>query len=387
MGMRRGASKAVAGRRAVLLGTALGVLAVGALVRPWVAAQAQAAVVLATVADAPGLTWVTAHMTGDPRVSDARVGGAPATILRPAGEAPWPTIVLLNGATPLGRRNEHVLALANGLARAGYLVVVPDLPGLRSGEITRKTVRATVAAAAATSDDTSARGGKVALFGVSTGGSLALLAAEDPSLARRVAVVAAIGVFTDIRSVLQLATTGTYRDGDRVIPYKSKPFLGLASSRSVVAALPAGPSRTRLLALLRGVPSNAGDPLAVLESLPRSRLDKPARSVVALLANHDPRRFDALYAALPPTVRETCRVLSPVAAADRLQVPVLLAAAENDAYFPPVEARRLAVAAPDGTVAVTQAFTHGPPSAFPRGIVELAQLDSFLVRALQLTSG
>jgi len=157
--------------------------------RPGVEAQIRAVVVLSTTLRTPVLSWTVRQLTDEPRVEEVEIAGSPATLARPGGKGPWPAIIFVNGATPLGRREQEVQDLAHGLARAGYLVLVPDLSGLKEGELSDNTVAATVAAASAVAARPDVRDGRVAFVGVSMGGTLALLAAETPSLAGRVSVV------------------------------------------------------------------------------------------------------------------------------------------------------------------------------------------------------
>ena len=372
--------------RVLFLAAFVAIVGAIAATRPWIAAQAQAFVVGASVVDAPGLTWLVTRATDEPRLAEARIGGVAATIAQTEANGPWPAIVLLNGATALGRHDERIRALTEGFARAGFLVVVPELPGLRHGEVTREALRAAVAVAEASARRADVRDGKIALFGMSTGGSLALLVAEHASLARLVRVVAAMGAFTDIRAALRLATTRTYEDDGRLVGYRPEPYLSLVVGRSLIAALPSNPDRLRLSEALEDADPNAVDPLATLWAIPRAELAQPARAVVALLLNREPRQFDALYAALPAAVRAACQRLSPVSGAARLRVPVLLAADARDAYFPPAQARELTAAAPDGTVTTIRTVSHSAPRAFPWGLVDVIRLDQFLVRALRLAS-
>jgi dienelactone hydrolase len=360
-------------------------LAAGLLFRPWVASQARALVVFATVTSTPGLSWVVEQVTGDPRTSDERVGGVPTTVVKPGGKGPWPAIVFVNGATSLGRWNPHVRALARGLARAGYLVLVPELPGLARGELTSETIDATARVASEASTRADVRGGKTALLGVSSGGALALLAAARTELRGRISVIGGMGAYVDVRTVLSLATTGTYASDEGSVPYRTKPFLALAGARSLVAALPEGRDRSDLRSELAGVAANARDPLAVLRA-PRERLGRPARAVVALLANRNPDRFDELYARLPEQVRAACRRLSPLAFATRLRAPVILAAGDRDTYFPAADTARLAAGAPAGVVTRVRTISHTPPNGFPGGLRELLLLDAFFVRVLRLVS-
>jgi dienelactone hydrolase len=120
--------------------------------------------------------------------------------VRPAGERPWPAIFLVNGTVRKGRKLPEVRNLAEGFARAGYLVVVPDLPGLTEDRITPQTAQATTQVAREISGRTDVEDGKVALVGVSTGATLALLAAEDPALRGKISLVAGVAPYSNIKT-------------------------------------------------------------------------------------------------------------------------------------------------------------------------------------------
>src|SRR5215210_4001620 len=269
----------------------------------WIDAQARAAVVLSSVLETPVLTPVVEVLTREPVIEDTTFAGRPALVAKPAGEGPWPAILFVNGTIPEGRTYPEVQNLARGLARAGYLVVVPDLPGLTTDEITEETVSSTVEAARAVADRPDARDGRVGLIGVSTGATLSLLAAEDPDVSERVSGVAGLAPYTDIRTVLNLATTGHYWDGENYATFKADPFLSYVIARSMLAALPSGEDRDVLRAELEEVDRLDQDPLARLRERSTGDLSVEARSIVELLANTDPELFDERYEALSPEIR------------------------------------------------------------------------------------
>lgn len=328
------------------------------------------------------LTWSVEALTAEPRVAETRLAGQEATVVRPGEAGPWPALVFVNGATPLGRAHPDVQRLARGLARAGFLVAVPDLPGLRRGEITARTARATVAVVAAVVRRPDVRANRVGLLGVSAGTTLALLAAEHPALARRVSVVAGLAPFADMRKVVMLATTGHYPARRRRIRYAPDPFLALAVGRSLAASLRPGRDRRRLVAALAPVDDEAPDPLAVVRRARWRDLGRAGRALARLLANRDPSRFAALYAALPPSLKADIRRLSPIHRAPQLEAPVELASAPRDSYFPLAESDSLVRAAPDARLTVTRTLEHAVPAASLRDVRHLLRLDAFAVRVL-----
>jgi pimeloyl-ACP methyl ester carboxylesterase len=291
---------------------------------------------------------------------------------------------VVNGTVPEGRKLPGVRHLAEGFARAGYLVVVPDLPGLTEDRITPQTVDAATEAARKISVRPDAEGGEVAIVGVSTGATLALLAAEDTTLDGKVSLVAGVAPFSNMETVLSIATTGHYRRSDgKLLRYEATPFLSYVVARSLVAALPTGEDRQTLSAEISNVGRENPDPLHDLRTRRTDDLGPEAKSVVRLLANRDPERFDDLYADLPGRVRHALEELSPLAGREQIDAPVELATGPRDKYFPPSESYAIERIAPDRRVTVTATLDHAELNVSPGDIPAFLTFDGFVVRALR----
>lgn len=349
-------------------------------------------VVLSSVMDVPVLTTAVAGVTGEPVLEDELVAGVPTLVARPAGEGPWPALVFGNGAVPTGSREPAVGRMAAGLARAGYLVYVPEVPGLRSGEISPETASATVRVARAVADHPDTLDGRVGLVGVSVGASLVLLAAQDEGLRERVSVVAAVAPYANLEDVLRLATTDTHRDGGRLLRYETPNYLRLVAARSLVSLLPPGDDRASLRLLLPRLEhfytleDQSRDPLGALPTFRAASgedLDPETRAVVELLTNTDPERFDALYAALPARTREQVRRLSPANGMERLVAPVEIVTAPRDTYFPVSEQEALARTSPEVRVTVTPALDHALPTLSIEDLPAFLELNGWIVRSLR----
>jgi hypothetical protein len=91
-------------------------------------------------------------------------------------------------------------------------------------------------------------------------------------------------------------------------------------------------------------------------------------------------RFAPLYARLPPELRRGVRLLSPLMGARRLSVPVELASAPHDRYFPPAESRSLAKRSKRVRVTVTSTLDHAIPALSLRDVADLVAFDQFIVR-------
>jgi pimeloyl-ACP methyl ester carboxylesterase len=344
----------------------------------WIDAQARTVVALSPVLEAPVLTPAVEAVTGEPCFTDTIIAGNPALVVRPPGQGSWPAIFFVNGVVTEGRKLPEVRRLAEGLARAGYLVVVADLPGLRRGEIRPETVHETLEVARTISERPDARDGTVRLVGVSTGATLSILAAGDGEIAQRVSVVAGVAPYTDVRTVLSTATTGHYRGAnEEMVPYEADPFLAGVITQSLVSTLPPSRDRDVLLDELEEVDRLRPQFLEDLRGM-----GAEARSVAELLANKDPERFDDLYAGLPERVRTKIEELSPLAGDGRLSMPVELISGPQDKYFPLSETHAVVRIAPQARVTVSEALDHAELDFSVRDLQALLLIDGFVVRSL-----
>jgi dienelactone hydrolase len=341
--------------------------------KSWLDAQAAAFVVLSTTIDTPVLNWVARAATEAPRVEEVRIAGQAATVAQPDSGERWPSVVFVNGATERGHLHPEVQRLARGLARAGYRLVVPELPGLRKGEITVRTLSALVDVGRAVADDGRAKRDRVGFVGVSVGASLALAAAESAELAGRVSAVGGIAPYADLRKVARMATTGA--------GYVPDDFVRLALARSFAAALPSAEDRRTVARLLAPIPNERDDPLAGIE--PPRRAGRDVRALFTVLGNRDPAAFDRLWGRLPRSVRDSAQRLSPLPRARRLTMPVFLATAPRDDYFPVSESRSLARVSPYIRVTVTESLSHAVPEPSLSGVGATLRFNGFVVRGLR----
>lgn len=322
----------------------------------------------------------------DASVEEGALGGRPTTVIRPSTQPPWPAVLFANGATPDGRAHPGVRRLGLALAHSGYVVFIPDLPGIATGEMSPRTLAAATDCASRAAESDEAEGGRVALVGVSVGGTLALLVAGSAGLAARISVVACVAPFTDLEKVMMLATTGAYPSSDGFEPYGVPSSLPVGLARSLVAMLDPTPDVRALQSVVGRLDPGSADPLAALHELPCRSLGREAAAAQELLANRDPARFAALYAALPEPVRQTALSLSPLASAAGTVAPIEIATAPRDAYFPVAESLALLSVARNVRVTVTTALAHAVPTMSFRSIGGVARLHGFFARSLAATA-
>lgn len=300
------------------------------------------AVAFATVADGLDLA-VPRPLAPEVERDVGAVGGVEVDRHGPAGwptaATPPPAIVIVPGAAPAGRLDTRVLALSEAIARAGRVVVVPELEVY--GE---ELVPADVERIARVVTALAPEHGPVALVGVSFGGSLSLVAAADPAVGELVSLVATFGAYADLGGVVQAATTGvSLVDGAR--------FAWDGDPRAAAVV------RDQLLGLLDDDEAEAvADALA--GDLDPASLPEELRAVHELLANDDPALTPELLDQAPDVVRQRIAQVSPVHAGTDLEVPLIALHARDDPVIPYGELARLGTVYPNAERVTLTTFDH-----------------------------
>ena len=238
-------------------------------------------------------------LTAAPRREALSVAGA--AVDRWMGRSGAP-LVLVHGYAPGGKDEPRVQQAAALLARAGFDVAVPTIPGLTRGRLRPEDVQPVVATLAA-------RAAPTAIVAVSVGAGPALLAAADPAVRDRVRVVLSLGGYASAPALLRFFLTGEYA------------FDGV---RGRVVHDPA---------VVRGFLEANAD-----------LLDTSARAALA-----DPARAAAVLASPPPAMADLLARLSPERAAREIRARLVLVHGVDDRAVPYTESLRLAAARPTDT--------------------------------------
>jgi pimeloyl-ACP methyl ester carboxylesterase len=211
-------------------------------------------------------------------------------------------LVLVHGYAPAGKDEPRVQAAAALLARAGYDVAVPTIPGLTQGRLRADDVRPVVATLAA-------RGESAVVIGVSVGAGPALLAAAEPVVRDRAAVVLSLGGYASASELLRFFLTGEYAWQD-----------------------------------VRGRVVHDPDVVRWFVEANADLLDAPVRETLA-----DPARAAAALATPPAGLGDLLGRLSPERVADRIAARLVLVHGVDDRAVPYTESLRLAAARPQRT--------------------------------------
>lgn len=314
---------------------------------PNVKAQLRAFAIVGALLEIPVVQPVVEGLTREPEYEDVELAGMPTRIFHPSGDGEYPAVLFVTGADSAGRKSEDIANLGRGLARAGIVTIVPDLPGLADGVVTEQTLEDLRRAISEATDAPQVKGDRIAVASVSAGAALVLLAAADEDASEQISVVAGIAPFSRVRTVLEVGATGSFinAEGERE-EYEDIEWLREAVANSVSEI--------------------GGD-----------------EAVDALLNPDDPRPFQERYDQLPADIRRQMDELSPLTVAAKLDVPVELVSPTKDRYFPVEDSRLVVEAAPNARLTITDVLDHARPKAGLGNLGDLAKFNGFIVRVLR----
>lgn len=263
-------------------------------------------------------------------------------------------MVLVPGASPGGKDEELLIAFAKVIAASGYVVLVPDLPGLRNQQVSPSHADDIADAAHYLSGRLGGR--KVAVAAISYAVGPAVLATTLPEGAESIAFILGIGGYYDATATTIFITTGNIRDATGAWTVRTPNAYGkwvfVWSNLGRIAS----PTDRALLDTL--VRRKFDDPDAPVDDLVVA-LGPEGQAVWQLLSNSDPDRVPELIGMLPARIREALdgldlaqRDLSTVSA------ELLLVHGADDPILPPEGSIALAAAVPHSRLYLIDSLTH-----------------------------
>ena len=288
------------------------------------------------------------EVTETPREYATRWDGGEGDLYLPAGKA-RAAMVLVPGAAVLGRDEPRLQAMARTFARAGFVVLVPELPEVRRLALSRADGERVASALRQLNKWQPDSPLGVAAISYAVGP--AIIAALEDDLTSRVAFLVGIGGYHNIEAAIRFLTTGAFRPmGD------SREFRREPNSYGRWAFLQANAGRldsaedARLLqeiARRRFYDANAD-----IESL-AAALGPQGRTVLAVVDNRDPDAVAGLIAALPERVRREIDGLNLVLYdLSRLRGHLILVHGRGDPMVPYSESQSLAASASGARVSL-----------------------------------
>jgi pimeloyl-ACP methyl ester carboxylesterase len=329
---------------------------------------------LKEITPAPGRAAITYAIDGRAYAAD---------LYRP-GEAARAALVLVPGAAERGKDDPRLIAFATTLARARFLVLVPDIESLRALTIgPGDTGRIADALRHLGERGEVPKPDALGLVAVSYAAGPAILATLAPDLRGRVGFVLAVGGYYDMEAVVTFFTTGYFREGPDA-PWRHKvpnAYGKWVFLRANAGRLESARDRWLLAAMARRKLDDLEAPLDDLAA----RLGPEGRAVHDLLVNNDPKAVPALIAALPQRVREDMAALDlSRAELAHLKAELILLHGRDDAIIPYTESLALAAAAPRDRVTLCLVDNLSHVDLGPGGLPDSYRLLAAIYRLLTL---
>ncbi|OGL04239.1 MAG: hypothetical protein A3I03_04585 [Candidatus Rokubacteria bacterium RIFCSPLOWO2_02_FULL_68_19] len=281
--------------------------------------------------------------------------GGTADLYHPGGP-PRGGLVLVPGLSRQGKDHPAFQRLARSLARAGFLVLAPDFPGLRAFHVAESDARAIVRAVQVLRAE---GGSPTGILGFSFGAGPALLAAADPAIRDQIALVGSFGGYWDLANVIGFITTGWFEEDGQWRQAAQQPYNRWKLLAALAPNMEDPGERARLQRVAERKLANPGDDVRV----ELGKLGVEGWRLLALVENQRRDRMADLLASLTPAMRERFQRLSPSTAAGGVRARLLVAHGRDDDSIPYTESVRLARAAPNlGRLVIFDGFTHAFPS-------------------------
>lgn len=268
-----------------------------------------------------------------------------ADVYNPA-EPVLAAVVLVPGVVENGKDDFRVVAFATTLARARFLVLVPDLPNLRALKVQAQDAEGVTDAFThllTRSELANQMPAGIVAFSYAVGP--AILAALNPTIKQRVDFVLGVGGYYDLTQVITFFTTGYFRQQGQwryLEPNRHGKWVFVIGN---VERLSEPLDRSLFLAIAKRKMAN---PYADIDDM-TEMLSAEGQSLLALIQNHDPVFTPSLIANLPDSLHSELDALN-LASKDlsQLQTKLILLHGTDDSIIPYTESVSLAAATPSG---------------------------------------
>ncbi|RFA25186.1 hypothetical protein CAI21_19645 [Alkalilimnicola ehrlichii] len=280
-----------------------------------------------------------------------------ADLYRPGeGSEARAAFVLTHGFTAYGKDDPRLVAFAEGLARARFNVLVPDVPSLRELQVHPSDRRFIAAAVLFLHEHAElVPEGRIGVGAFSYAVGPMILAAMEPAVARQLDFTVAIGGYYDVEDAIRFLTTGYHDLGPERVWAQPQQVAKWSFLGSYLYRIEHPQDRALLEEMVR---RRQHDPDADIDSL-AAELEAEGRTIYNLLTNRDPDQVSVLLAALPEDIQAEISALDLAnERLDRFQPALLLIHGSDDPIIPATHSRALAAEVREGELYVVGGLNH-----------------------------
>ena len=260
-------------------------------------------------------------------------------------EQPSGRLLLLPGAAEEGKDDIRLVAFASALARVRFVVLVPDMVGLKRLQVKSEDVQEMVAAVRKLTTVKTETKTEIGICAFSYAVGPAVLAAITPEIRRQVSYIVAVGGYHSLPNVLRFATTGYFTENGEwryLPPNEYGKWLFILSNLDRVIA-------RHDREILRQIAWRKIDDPDVDVSCLADSLGSEGAGILAFVTNSDPALTQELISCLPSLLRlEIDRLDLANKDLSSLEAKLLLVHGIDDDIIPHTESMALARSVPAG---------------------------------------
>ena len=267
-----------------------------------------------------------------------------ADVYRPQDGDVHGGMVISVGAAPKIREHPGVIRLSKTAARAGMVVMIPQLYYPFHENVLPEDVQGLVNAFGTNVEEIIASyqwlreqpyvdPDRLGIFGASAGAGIALVSASDPRISQKVDFFASLGTYYDLVDLISAITTESIQYNGHTEPWD--PWLPSVRVlyNSIISYLPNEEDRDILTRIFVNEDPSARALVG--------RLSSRARDIYGAFEDRDPERILAFWGDVSPQDVATLREVSPSTSVQALDADLFIMHDRSDPYIPYVESRRL----------------------------------------------
>jgi len=273
-------------------------------------------------------------------------------------------ILLTHGIIETGKDDPRLIRFAYSLARAGFIVLTPELRGMKSLRISLSDVDDIVASFRFLGSlEDRVDKDKMGLLGFSFGAGPTIIAAARPSVRSQVEFITSFGGYFDPINVIRYITTGNYEyEGEKGF-HKPEPYGKTVFFINNLDYVESERDRRILRGIFTDENMEKKDQMREIRSL-LSRLSPEGLALYELLVNEDPHRVDGLIRRTDRRFQDYLERLSLGPVIPSIEAYFIIGHGTSDPLIPYTESLRLADAVKNKSkvhLAILNLFAHVDP--------------------------
>ena len=278
--------------------------------------------------------WFTPTPTQEAIRYPLMSGEGEADLYLPGNGDRHSAVVFFQGVVPGGRYDPRIVALAEGLARSGMVVMIPWLQTQIKQRIDPDNIDDLVHAFQYLQKLDSVNPDHVGMGGICVGASLATVAAQDDRIREQGKFVNSFAGYYDAADLAKAIGSRSRYSKDYIVPWEPDWLTSRVFQYHLIDGVTQTTDRELLTRLFED------DYLESPNDFPA--LSSEGQAVYRLLKGVSPEEVDNVMARLSPRTTEFFRVISPSTGIQRLKARMLIMHDRADRLVPSEESRRLA---------------------------------------------